>query len=141
RKGGEIAFETLIELEKLGIEAELIICGVVPPPEFTHKRMTVIPYLNRKEEQQRREMEELFETSDFLFLPTRGEAYGMVFCEASSFGLPSITTNTGGVSGAVRDGENGYMLSPDARGPEYAELIARIYRDDRHYGELVKSSR
>ena len=33
------------------------------------------------------------------------------------------------------------MLSPDARGPEYAELIARIYRDDQRYGELVKSSR
>jgi glycosyltransferase involved in cell wall biosynthesis len=141
RKGGEIAFETLLELEKLGIEAELIICGVVPPPEFTHKRMTVIPYLNRKDEQQRREMEELFETSDFLFLPTRGEAYGMVFCEASSYGLPSITTATGGTGGAVTDGENGFKLPFEARGAAYAELIARIYRDEQRYAELVQSSR
>ncbi len=141
RKGGEIAFETLLQLEKLGIEAELIICGVVPPPEFTHKRMTVIPYLNRKDEQQRREMEKLFETSDFLFLPTRGEAYGMVFCEASSYGLPSITTATGGTGGAVSDGENGFKLPFEARGAAYAELIAQVYRDDRRYAQLVQSSR
>ena len=33
------------------------------------------------------------------------------------------------------------MLPPDARGSEYAELIASIYQDDRRYSELVKSSR
>ncbi len=141
RKGGEIAFETLLKLEELGIQAELIVCGCIPPDRFSHARMTVIPFLNRKDEDQRRQLENLFATSDFLFLPTRGETYGMVFCEASSFGLPSITTNTGGVSGAVKDGENGYMLSSSARGSEYAELIARIFRDDEHYAELVKSSR
>lgn len=141
RKGGAIAFETLLELGKLGIEAELTICGCIPPDGFQHERMRVIPYLDKKIESQRREMEQLFETSDFLFLPTRSEAYGMVFCEASAFGLPSITTDTGGVSGAVTNGINGYMLSPDARGPAYAELIARVYRDDEGYAALVRTSR
>lgn len=141
RKGGEIAYETLLKLEEWGIQAELTICGCIPPTSFSHERMRVIPFLDKKIESQRREMESLFETSDFLFLPTRGEAYGMVFCEASSYGLPSITTNTGGVSGAVTDGENGYMLPPTARGAEYAELIASVYQDDEHYYDLVKSSR
>jgi glycosyltransferase involved in cell wall biosynthesis len=141
RKGGEIAFETLLELEKLGINAELTICGCVPPKQFSHQRLRIIPFLDKKIESQRREMESLFETSDFLFLPTRGDAYGMVFCEASSFGLPSITTNTGGVSGAVCEGENGFLLPPQARGKEYAALIARVYRDDHLYAALVKSSR
>ncbi|HLI07678.1 MAG TPA: glycosyltransferase family 4 protein [Ktedonobacteraceae bacterium] len=141
RKGGEIAFETLLELEKLGINAELTICGCIPPAQFRHERLRIIPFLDRKIESQRREMEELFATSDFLFLPTRGDAYGMVFCEASSFGLPSITTDTGGVAGAVREGENGFLLPPQARGKQYAELIARVYRDDRLYASLVKSSR
>jgi glycosyltransferase involved in cell wall biosynthesis len=141
RKGGAIAFETLLKLEELGIQAELTICGCVPPPQFSHERMKVIPFLSRKDEKQRREMEKLFETSDFLFLPTRGECYGMVFCEASSYGLPSITTSTGGVSGAVTNGENGFMLPLSAGGAEYAELIAKVYRDDQGYAKLVKSSR
>ncbi len=141
RKGGAIAFETLLKLEELGIQAELTICGCIPPPQFSHERMKVIPFLSRKDEKQRREMEKLFETSDFLFLPTRGECYGMVFCEASSYGLPSITTDTGGVSGAVTNGENGFMLPLSAGGAEYAELIAQVYQDDAKYAKLVKSSR
>ena len=141
RKGGAIAFETLLALEEMGIEAELIICGCVPPARFSHQRLRVIPYLSKSDERQRREFENLFETADFFFLPTRSECYGMVFCEASAYGLPIITTNTGGVSGAVRDGENGFMLPPNASGADYAELIARIYRDEQQYAELVRSTR
>ncbi len=141
RKGGEIAFETLLKLEEMGIQAELIICGCTPPSSFIHERLKVIPYLDKKDETQRRELEKLFETSDFLLLPTRSECYGMVFCEASAYGLPSITTNTGGVCGAVKDGENGFMLPLSASGQEYAEVIAKIYSDDRLYYELVRSSR
>ncbi|QBD82021.1 glycosyltransferase [Ktedonosporobacter rubrisoli] len=141
RKGGEIAFETLLKLEELGIKAELTICGCVPPAQFQHERMRVIPFLDKRIESQRREMEQLFATSDFLFVPTRSDCYGMVFCEASSYGLPTISTNTGGVSGAVTEGENGFLLPPEARGREYAELIARIYQDEARYAALVKSSR
>jgi len=141
RKGGEIAFETLLKLEELAIQAELIVCGCIPPKEFSHERMTVIPYLNKKDEKQRQKIEKLFETSDFLLLPTRSECYGMVFCEASAFGLPVISTDTGGVSGAVKHGENGFLLPSSARGAEYAEVIAKIYRDERRYAELVRSSR
>jgi glycosyltransferase involved in cell wall biosynthesis len=141
RKGGEIAFETLLKLEDLGIQAELIVCGCVPPTSFSHERMKVIPFLDKNDETQRKELENLFMTSDFLLLPTRSECYGVVFCEASSYGLPSITTNTGGVSGVIKDGENGFMLPHDARGSAYAEVIAQLYRDEQRYYELVKSSR
>lgn len=141
RKGGEIAFETLLKLEELGVQAELIICGCVPPAQFSHERMRVIPYLDKRIESQRKEFEGLFATSDFLFLPTRSECYGMVFCEASAYGLPVISTSTGGVSGAVTEGENGFLLPLEARGAEYAELIARVYRDEEGYAALVKSSR
>ena len=141
RKGGEIAFETLLKLEELGIQAELIVCGCVPPKKFVHKQMKVIPFLNKNDPQQHEELNKLFLHADFLFVPTRGECYGLVFCEANAFGLPVIATNTGGVSEIVRDGENGYLLPPDAGGSAYAEVIARIYRDDQRYAEMVRASR
>jgi len=141
RKGGAIAFETLLELEKLGIQAELTICGCIPPNNLSHERMRVIPYLNRKDPAQRKQLEDLYKTSDFFFMPTRNECYGSVFCEACSFGLPVIATDTGGVSGAITHGENGFLLSPNAQGAEYAELIARVYRDKQGYSDLVKSTR
>ncbi len=141
RKGGEIAFETLLKLEELGIQAELTVCGCVPASNFSHPRMKVIPFLNKNDKIQREKLEKLFMQSDFLLLPTRGDCTPIVFCEASAFGLPVITTNTGGVSGVIRDGENGFMLPFSARGAEYADVIANVYRDDQRYNELVKSSR
>jgi len=52
-----------------------------------------------------------------------------------------ITTQTGGVSEVVRDGENGFTLPLAARGDEYARVIAAIYHDDERYTRLVYSSR
>ncbi|MDQ6659833.1 MAG: glycosyltransferase family 4 protein [Chloroflexota bacterium] len=141
RKGGAIAFETLLKLEEMGISAELIVCGCVPPKEFTHQRMKVIPFLDKNDEKQREELNKLFLRSDFLLLPTRGDCTPIVFCEASAFGLPVITTNTGGVSGVITDGENGFMLPFEARGLEYAKVIAEMYQNEQRYAELVKSSR
>lgn len=141
RKGGDIAFQTLLKLEEMGIQAELIVCGCSPPAKFSHERMIVIPFLKKSDPVQREKLENLFLTSDFLFLPTRSECYGMVFCEASAFGLPVISTDTGGVSGAVKHGENGFLLPSSAGDADYAEVIAKIYGDDERYAELVKSSR
>jgi len=141
RKGGDIAFETLLKLEELGIAAELIVCGCTPPKTCVHERMTVIPFLDKNDQRQRRALEHLFLESDFLLVPTRSDAYGLVFCEASAFGLPVITTATGGVPEVVRDGENGFLLPYEAGGAAYAEVIAGLYRDEQRYVQLASTSR
>lgn len=141
RKGGDIAYETLIKLEKMGIEAELIVCGATPPAGVAHKRMTVIPYLDKNDERQAREIEKLYSMSDFLILPTRADCVPNVFGEANAFGIPVITANTGGIADAIRDGENGFVLPLNARGTEYAKIIASLYCDNQRYLKLVNSSR
>ncbi len=141
RKGGEIAFETLLELEKTGVNAHLTICGCTPPGNISHPRLTVIQNLDKNNEQQRNRLSELFLTSDFFILPTRADCYGIVFSEAAAFGLPVIATNTGGVSGVVKEGINGHLLPLEARGDQYAKLIKEIYLDKVRYDKLVHSSR
>lgn len=141
RKGGEIAFETLLELDKLGLEAELIVCGCIPPEKFKHENMKVIPFLDKNIPEQNKELENLFLKSNFLILPSRTEAYGVVFCEANAYGLPVLTTETGGIPNVIDPGKNGYMLTLDARGVDYAKLIMEIYLDDEKYYQLIRSSR
>jgi glycosyltransferase involved in cell wall biosynthesis len=141
RKGGDIAFETLLKLEELGIAAELTVCGCTPPKAFVHERMRIIPFLDKNDKRQRRELELLFMMSDFLLVPTRADCTPMVFCEANAFGLPVITTSTGGVPEVVRNDENGFLLPYDARGAAYAEVIAGVCRDTERYVELVRASR
>lgn len=141
RKGGDIAYETLLQLHEMGINAKLTVCGSTPPPGIVHEHMTVIPYLDKNDEQQAHKIEELYTISDFFILPTRADCTPMVFKEANAFGLPVITTRTGGVPDEVRDGENGYTLPYEARGDAYAKVIADLYHDEPHYRQLVQSSR
>lgn len=141
RKGGAIAFDTLQSLKKMGIPVELIVCGCVPPTMFNDENMKVIPYLNKKNPDERNELRRLLFESSFLLLPTRAEAYGIVFCEASAFGIPSITTDIGGVSGVVVNGKNGYTLPHSAVGNDYAQLIAEIWNDEQRYCNLSLTSR
>ena len=141
RKGGDIAFETLIKLREMGVPAELTVCGCVPPKQSMRTAMTVIPFIDKHDETQSRRLAELYFKSDFLLLPTRAECFGIVFCEANAFGLPAITTDTGGVSGAVHNGENGFALPVSAGASEYARLISELWRDRAAYSSLARSSR
>lgn len=141
RKGGEIAFETLIELGRLGVDVELTVCGVIPPEEFKHEKMKVVPFLDKNDPEDNQKLRDLFTESDFLILPSRMEAYGVVFCEANAYGLPAITTDTGGIPGVIEDGRNGYMLPLKSRGNEYARLIKDLYGDEERYLKLSRTSR
>lgn len=141
RKGGDIALEALTKLQEHGLPAELVICGCTPPKMSSDAGVTVIPYLDKNDEAQRKKLNHLLLTSDFLLLPTRSECYGIAFCEASAYGLPVLATDTGGVSGAVKHGENGFMLPIGARGCDFAELIYELYRDDERYYSLRRTSR
>ncbi len=140
-KGGDIAYETLLKLHEMGIQSELIVCGSTPPPGIAHEHMTVIPYLDKNDERQAREIEKLYAMSDFLILPTRSDCFPNVFGEAYAFGVPVITADTGGIAGVVQNGENGYLLPYEARGEAYAQVIAELYQDEQRYRQLTQSCR
>ncbi|MDJ0768706.1 MAG: glycosyltransferase family 4 protein [Ilumatobacter sp.] len=55
----------------------------------------------------------LFAACDLFALPSRLEGFGLVYVEAAMYGVPSIATDVGGVSEAVRDGETGRLIRPD----------------------------
>ncbi|WP_263354809.1 glycosyltransferase family 4 protein [Acidicapsa acidisoli] len=141
RKGGPIAFECLTTLLKNNVEATLTLCGCIPPAGFEHPRFRVIPFLSKHDPEQWKQMEQLFLDAHFMLFPTRAEALGVVTCEASAFGLPTIATDTGGVCGALREGVNGYAMPYDARGDAYAAKIMQIIAEPSRYYALVVSCR
>jgi glycosyltransferase involved in cell wall biosynthesis len=141
RKGGPIALETLQLLLAAGIDAELVVCGCVPPARVSHPKLTVIPFLSKREPSHIERLVQLLQSANFLILPTQADAFGIVFCEASSFGLPSIARNTGGVGGAITDGVNGYKLAPEEGAEAYARVILKLIQDPEAYHALCVSSR
>jgi glycosyltransferase involved in cell wall biosynthesis len=140
-KGADIAVETLRGLRGDGLAAELTICGCTPPTEIDVPGLTVIPFLDKGDPDQLALLQGLYREADFFLLPTRADCYGIAFCEASAYGVPSIGTATGGVPGVVTEGENGHLLPYSARGAEYAALIAEIYRDRGRHQHLRRASR
>ena len=141
RKGGSIAVDTLRSLTEMGIDTELIVCGVRPPAGVGHPRMTVIPYLDKNIPQARQRFEQILSESHLLLLPTRTECYGIVFCEANAYGLPVFATRVGGIPTIVEDGQNGFLLPVEAGGKDFAERIADAVSDRGQYRSLNRGAR
>jgi glycosyltransferase involved in cell wall biosynthesis len=142
RKGGDIALETFRLLKQKGINPHLHIIGCVPPYDLSSdKRITIIPFLDKNNQEGLNQLHNIFLQTDFLLLPTRAECAGVVFSEASAYGIPSITTNTGGVSSYVQDGINGYALPFDAGADIYAQKIEQLVLDPQAMKNLKLSGR
>ena len=141
RKGGPIAFGVLEELHRQGVDAKLIVCGCVPPSQFQHPAMEVIPFLNKNIKADHDRFEELLTTSHFLLLPTRADCSLVVGSEASAYGMPTLTTDIGGVCDVIKNGENGYCLNFNSSPADYAALALEVYTDNERYMNLITTSR
>jgi len=139
RKGGNIVVETFMTLKKRGMKVHLTILGC--KPKALCDDVTVIPFINKNSAAGMREFDELFKKSHFMFVPTRAECFGIIFCEASAYGMPVISTDTGGVSEAVEEGINGHLLPLSANSDEYADLIQSCFLNEARYKELCYNSR
>ncbi len=136
RKGGDIAFKTMLALEEMGVPTDLTIVGCTPPKGVAHRNLHIAGFLDKNKRIDNDKMSQIFLESTFLVLPTQMECTAIVFCEASAFGLPIIATDTGGVSGAVVNGENGCLMPASATSRDYAETIYRLFSDRQSYQDL-----
>lgn len=141
RKGADIAMDALIALLNSGVDSRLTVVGCMPPAGVQHPRLTILPFLDKNIPEQRKEMSRLLLEHDFMILPTRNECSAISFCEAASYGLPVITTDTGGVSSVVADGRTGHCLPYSAIGEDYALVIKRIWENPEAYQQMVVQSR
>ena len=141
-KGGDIAYETLQQLHNEGKSAQLHIVGVTPPKEILENRHVIsYGYLSKNDPTQFDTMKSLFRQSDFFILPTRFEAYGLVFCEAASYGLPALATDTGGISAIIENRKTGILLTQDKRGDAYAAEIMELVQNPEGYSQMRKAAR
>lgn len=139
RKGGEIVLETIDKLDKKGYNVKLTVVGCIPPQ--IHPKMNVIPFLNKNKKDDMLKFQELFKKSHLFFMPTRAECFGIVFCEANAYGLPVITTDTGGVSSVIEDGVNGFMLPLNTESEEYFNVISNLISDSIKLKRMAETSR
>lgn len=145
RKGGQIAVDATVNLLKRGFNASLDIIGCSPslaalsPAAREHIRCH--GRVDKGSDAGRSLYASIMLNAAFLFLPTRQDCSPMVFAEANAYGIPAITTDTGGVSCIVHDGVNGKLLSQGASPEDYADLIVSTFKERTAYQKLRTSSR
>lgn len=140
-KGGPIAHEALLELERRGIAAQLIVCGCEPPARAHHPNMIREGFLDKNVPAELERLQHHLRTADFLIVPTRFEAYGIVFCEAAAYGVPALGTRTGGVPTIVQDGLTGFLFDLEEGGVAYAERIAQLMNEPAEWQVLRGNAR
>lgn len=140
-KGADIAVNALNILLKNGIKAHLTIVGCQPETPINHNHITIIPFLNKNSKEGLKKLEELFLEHSFFILPTRFDCTPIVFCEASAYALPILSSNTGGVAGHVKENINGFLISYEDKGESYAKKVIELWNNKEEYHKLTLSTR
>jgi glycosyltransferase involved in cell wall biosynthesis len=133
RKGGNLALKVAEGLNKRGLKTKLTIVGCQPPnplPSFARHLGNVGSTLLAK----------LYSESHFFIMPSLFEAFGVVFAEASSFGVPSLVTKVGGIPTAILDDFNGKTFPPDANAEVYCDYVLNLFSHFSDYRALALSS-
>lgn len=142
RKGGDIALETAEWLNNNGIKTQLYIVGIKTLDESI-KNLPFVTYegfLNKNNETEYHKLIEIIYNCHALILPTHAECSAIAFAEASAYGLPTFTSQTGGIPNYIENGRNGYMLPLGSTGKDYGELIAECLKNG-SLEQMANSSR
>lgn len=139
RKRGSMMLEIYKILKKQGFPCSLTIIGSTPPNGYQDD-ITIYPWLDKSSPKDLACYDQILRNSHFLVLPTEFDAYGIVFCEASAYGVPSIAPNVGGVNQPIRNGVNGILFSPTSTADDYAKTIQTVFEDRSLYLKLRKNA-
>jgi glycosyltransferase involved in cell wall biosynthesis len=109
RKNGDAVVRAFARLRAENAAARLDVVGNHPP--LGVEGVVEHGPLRLTDPGDRRRLEGLFEQATSYVMPSRFEAFGMVYVEAGSAGVPSIGTTRGGAATAIGDG--GLLVDPD----------------------------
>lgn len=135
RKGGRIVLDAFEILKNKISNVKLVIVG--PQKESVSDRdidgVEILGNIDRKK------LSEIFSEAALFCMPSEFEAYGLVFPEALSFGVPCIGRNAYEMQYFIKEGVNGYLLNDDK--PEMlSEIMYKVLNDTNMESETEKDA-
>jgi len=141
RKGGDVALKVAEKLNDIGLCTELTVVGCNPIVQGTLPSFVkALGYISKSTTEGKNKINELIAQSHFLILPSEAECYGIVLCEANSFGVPCIASKIGGIPTVIKPNINGNLFDVRADISEYADYIYRIFTNYSDYQHLALAS-
>ena len=130
-KGGDLVISSLPAIKNEIPDVHLYVAWDVPQHHRIRKMVadmglddsvSFVGFLNKHE------YRTLLSSMDVLVMPSREEAFGIVFLEAMALGKPIVAASTGGIPEVVKDGRNGILVRPEPG--EIAGAIVHLYCDE-----------
>ena len=115
RKGHEYVIRSLVGLENDGFDFDYIVVGDGENRGFLEKLAGDLKVEGRVKFVGRKNQSEVYSylnESDIFCLPSWDEAFGVVYIEAMSVGLPVIACKGQGIEDVVTDGLTGLLVKP-----------------------------
>jgi glycosyltransferase involved in cell wall biosynthesis len=141
RKGGDTVLKACAIAAKRGVPIKLDLVGLDIIPEALPDYATNHGLLLKSNSIQRAKLEGLLMQTHLVFVPSRAEAFGMTFCEAAAYGVPSLSSNVGGIPTIVHENLTGFSLPVESEPEAYAQRIEACFADRRRYVALGRSAR
>lgn len=132
RKNGDLVVEAFKKAKAMRPDLELYIAG----PNDLNIREEGIHVLGNLSYG---ELVKYFNLCDVFCMPSKFEAYGLVFAEALTFGLPCIGRNAYEMPYFIEDGKTGYLLQNE-NADELANLMLKAVDND-EMKQLVRSKK
>ena len=87
-----------------------------------------------------KELATYYKLSDLFVMPAKNiegdvEGFGIVYLEASSFGLPIIAGKSGGIAEGVLDNKTGILINPKNKG-ELGQAVLKFINDKKLYNDI-----
>lgn len=141
RKGGDISVEVVRRLRADGIDAHLTVVGCNPPGDVRRLDFVdVVGFLDKRSAPDRARLDSLYARSHYFIMPSRAEAFGVVYCEAAAWGVPSLGTDVGGIPSAISDGKSGRVFPLDRFPDLCVEYVKQTLRRDGAYDHIARSA-
>lgn len=132
RKNVRLAFEAYhLLIQQHPNAPALLLAGSTPPLKQDLQYAMCLGLNDRliiKTNPSEAELVKLYQGASLLLLSSDEEGLGMVILEAMACGLPVVSTDCGGPSTAVVEGETGF-LTPVGDGPALAQATAKLIDD------------
>lgn len=124
RKGGPVVVKAFKELKKRRKDVELYVAG-----PRTNPVTEIIEGYHYLGDTDYKKTAQLFNLCDIYCMPSNFEAYGLVFVEALTFGLPVIARNAYEMPYLIEHGRTGLILQKDDV-KELANMMERLLSDN-----------
>jgi glycosyltransferase involved in cell wall biosynthesis len=136
----EKAVQLTKKMNQMGQDTKLYLIGAITPKNTElSKNIILVKFLDKNKDIE--EFNKILFNSHFHVLFSKSEAFGVVNCEASAYGLYTITHDIGGIEGAIFNNKNGFRFSKDHKMDEISKHIINIFKNQKKFIKNSYSSR